>query len=259
MTAVNAAEAILETDPLTPRARELRARVFELAEGLFQSIRLQLSVTRYAAIAVGRGANLDTVDASLNNRRWLLERFAEIKAATDELDRLAKIDAIVNWTNPGPGGFYDDLGDLQRQPHLVAGEGFDKDPESRNSALIGFGIARPDRGGRLSWYNHAEALFDGSLKMKYTDLDPRARYKIRVVYGGDMLHVPIKLVANGSMTIHDFVKKPLPVAPLEFEIPAEATRSGTLNLEWTRPAGLGGNGRGAQVSEVWLIRSDASR
>ena len=42
-----------------------RARVFELAEALFQSIRMQLSVPRYKAIAVGRGANLDTIDVPL--------------------------------------------------------------------------------------------------------------------------------------------------------------------------------------------------
>ena len=53
---------------------------------------------------------------------------------------------------------------------------------------------------------------------------------------------------------HGFQQKPNPVKPLEFDIPAEATRDGALTLEWTRPPGLGGNGRGCQVSEVWLIR-----
>ena len=50
---------------------DLRARVFELAEALFQSIRMQLSVPRYKAIDVGRGATLDTIDQVLNNRLWL--------------------------------------------------------------------------------------------------------------------------------------------------------------------------------------------
>ncbi len=52
-------------------ASDWRARVFELAEALYQSIRMQLSVARYKAIAVGRGANLDTIDMPLNNRLWL--------------------------------------------------------------------------------------------------------------------------------------------------------------------------------------------
>ena len=92
-------------------------------KALFKSIQMQLSVPRYRAIGLRRGANLDAIDLGLNNRVWLRERFAEIRALNTETDRLAKIDAIVNWTNPGPGGFYDDLGNPAQQPHLVAGRG----------------------------------------------------------------------------------------------------------------------------------------
>jgi hypothetical protein len=41
---------------------------------------------------------------------------------------------------------------------------------------------------------------------------------------------------------------------VEFDIPQQATATGTLTLEWTRTPGLGGNGRGTAVSEVWLIK-----
>ena len=185
LNALTRAQEILDADNLTPRAREWRARTFELAEGLFQSIRMQLSVVRYQAIAVGRGANLDAIDYGLNDRGWLEDRFAEIRALTSEGDRLAKISDILNWTNPGPGGFYDDLGNLRQQPHLVKGEGFDKDPEFRHSALIGFGSRRPDQGWRVSWYRDAESMFDAPLRMHYADLDPAAQYKVRVTYAGD--------------------------------------------------------------------------
>jgi hypothetical protein len=66
--------------------------------------------------------------------------------------------------------------------------------------------------------------------------------------------MPIRLVAKGGVQIHDFVKKLTPVAPVEFDIPREATKTGTLTLEWTLPPGLGGNGRGNHVAGVWLIR-----
>jgi hypothetical protein len=257
LVAMREAEEILDADLRTPSAREYRARCFEMAEAMFQSIRAQLSVPRYRAIAVGRGGNLDAIDYALNNRLWLEARFAEIRALTSESERLAKLDEIVNWTNPGPGGFYDDLGNAAAQPHLVPGEGFDKDPDFLHSALTGFGNLSPNRGGRISWFDHAESLFDAPLHMKYTDLDATAQYKIRVVYAGDMPSVPMRLVANGGVQIHDFVKKPFPVAPLEFDIPQEATKGGTLMLEWTRPPGLGGNGRGNQVAEVWLMRKGA--
>ncbi len=122
-SAMNLAEAILDA-PLTDRtALGWRARVFELAEALFQSIRMQLSVPRYQAISVDRGANLDTIDVPLNSRVWLKQRIAEIRKLPGEPARLAAISAIVHWTDPGPGGFYDDLGNLTRQPHLVRGPG----------------------------------------------------------------------------------------------------------------------------------------
>ena len=60
-----AATKILDADELTPEVRDLRARVFELAEALFQSIHMQLSVSRYQAIGLGRGANLDSIDFAL--------------------------------------------------------------------------------------------------------------------------------------------------------------------------------------------------
>jgi hypothetical protein len=48
--------------------------------------------------------------------------------------------------------------------------------------------------------------------------------------------------------------KPQPVRPVEFDIPRAATSGGELNLSWYGEAGLGGNGRGCQVAEVWLIK-----
>ncbi len=252
LTAIARAEAILDADHRTERTRELRARVFELAEALFNSIHMQLSVPRYRAIGLRRGANLDAIDFGLNDRAWLKNRFAEVRAATAESDRLQEIGAILNWTDPGPGGFYDDLGNVALQPHLVTGEGFEKDPEFRKTALVGFGNRYPDQGWRMSWYTDAGSMFDAPLQMRYTGLDAQARYKVRVVYAGDS-RAQVRMTANGA-EIHGYRDKPNPVAPLEFNLPPEATRGGTLTLEWTRTPGLGGAGRGCQVAEVWLIR-----
>ena len=88
---MNEAESILDSDPLSTDARQLRARVFELAEALFQSIHMQLSVPRYQAIALGRGANLDAIDFALNNRVWLKNQFAEIRTLPDEKARAARL------------------------------------------------------------------------------------------------------------------------------------------------------------------------
>jgi len=227
---------------LTVRAADpLRARISELAEALFQSIRMQLSVARYKAISVDRGANLDTIDAPLNNRLWLDQRFRELRATADETARVAEIDEILMWEYPGPGGFYDDLGDATRQPHLVRGEG----------TIIGFG---PSGTRRRSWWDHAEAFYDAPLRMHYAGLDPSARYKIRVVYAGDSPRRKIRLMAGEKWEVHALIEKPSPVRPVEFDIPQKAIEHGELDLEWRGEPGLGGNGRGCQVSEVWLIK-----
>lgn len=171
-------------------------------------------------------------------------------------ERLRALDALINWTNPGPGGFYDNLGDLTQQPHLVAGKGFEEDPEFRETPLMG-AVFFPD--GRTSWWSYAQSLYDAPLRLRYTDLDPSASYKLRVVYAGDNFRVKIRCVANDTIEIHPFISKPFPIRPLEFDIPQEATRTGTLELSWYREPGLGGNGRGCQVAEVWLIVSNPTR
>ncbi len=234
----------------TPMPR-WRARLFELAEALFQSIRMQLSVARYKAISTDRGATLDTIDVPLNSRQWLQARYAEILKMTNKEEQFEAIDEIVNWEDPGPGGFYDDLGDTTRQPHLVKGKPYAEDPAFLESPLVEFSY-RPTL--RKSSWTSAGSLGDAPLRMHYDRLDRNAEYKIRVIYAGDSPNIKIKLVANGSIEIHPLMQKPNPVKPIEFAIPREATASGELNLEWTREQGLGGNGRGCQVSEIWLMK-----
>jgi hypothetical protein len=245
---------------------DLRVRVHELAALLFQSISMQLSVEKYRAIGVDRGAALDTLDFPLNNRLWLKDRFAGIRKMSSEPARLKALSEIVRWTDPGPGGFYDDLGNPGRQPRLVAGEKFADDPGRMRSARVGFEedsvLDSPDEGAgvprRPSWMDHAETLYDAPLRMRYTGLDPKARYRLRVVYGGDNPKRMIRLVANDVTEIHPFMTKPVPFRPIEFELPPGATATGELNLSWVREPGLGGNGRGCQVSEVWLIKESPS-
>ncbi len=251
LKALDLAGGILDKAVKEQVSTDLRARIFELAEALYQSIRMQLSVPRYQAIAVGRGANLDLIDRPLNNINWLKEQFAALHQLTDEEERIQRIGVILNWTNPGPGGFYDDLGNLTSQPHLVRGAGADKDPEFRESSLIGFDMAL-DR--RISWNHHAESRYDAPLQMKYENLDPNGVYKVRLVYAGDVFTARIQLIADDQYPIHPLIEKPKPLRPMEFPIPAEATSDGDLILTWTQEPGRGGNGRGCQVAEVWLIK-----
>lgn len=232
-----------------------RARILALGEALYQSIRMQLAVEGYQAEAVTRAANLDTLDTPLTDGPWLKEKFAEIRKMPSANEQIRAIEAILDRTNPGPGGFYDDLGDVMCQPHLVRGVGASQDPEFRATAFVGG--AYPDFSGvaiPVAWKRWAGSLFDAPLQMYYTDLDSSAQYRLRVVYAGDVTDVKMRLVAGDNIEIHPLIDKPVPLRPLEFDIPRQATAKGCLTLSWYRPQGLGGNGRGCQVSEVWLMK-----
>ena len=102
--------------------------------------------------------------------------------------------------------------------------------------------------------DHAEALYDAPLQMAYAGLDPKARYRIRVLYAGDSPKRKMRLVANDNIEVHPYLSKPMPFKPLEFAIPPAATQQGKLTLSWFAEPGLGGNGRSCQVSEVWLMK-----
>lgn len=264
--AMAAAQSILDRPLVQTVAPDLRCRIFSLGEALFQSIGMQLSVQKYKAIAVDRGASLDTLDYPLNDRPWLKEQFNAIAKLDSEAARLKAIETIVHWTDEGPGGFYDDLGNPTRQPHLVRKLGFSEDPGRMESERSGFeeGLVpdepgeRPEAVRRISWMDHAETLYDTPLHMRYPGLDPTASYKVKVVYAGDNSRRKIRLVANEGLEVHPFITRPMPFRPLEFSIPTAATRQGSLTLTWYGEPGLGGNGRGCQVSEVWLIKEPAS-
>ena len=250
--AMDDAEETLNRAVLERPALDWRSRVFELAEALYQSIRMQLSVPRYKAIHVERGANLDLIDAPLNNRPWLIDQFEKIRSISNENERLHAIVQMVNWTNPGPGGFYDDLGDLAHQPHLLRGKGYELDPEFRESPWIGFDeLPR----ARMSWIRFAETRYETPLQLQYIGLDPDARYHVKAVYSGEREYhgvVKIRLEADGK-EIHPFIVKPYPIIPLEFDIPRECTQDGALTLSWFQNTDRTGAGRGCQVAEVWLF------
>ncbi len=249
------AEAILDRAVKEPVALELRARIFELAEALFQSIRAQLSVSKYQALAVERGANLDSIDHPLNNAGWLKHRFAALRALDSEAERLAQIDALLQRTDPGPGGFYDELGDPSRRPHLIIGTGADQDPDFYTTVLTGFGFR--GNGADLSlpraWWHYAETLFDQPLRLYYRDLDSTATYRLRVVYGREGRRArKVRLTAGDGLEIHGYLSRPY--EPLEFAIPPAAIVRGELQLTWHPEGGRGGTGRGLQVAEVWLLK-----
>jgi hypothetical protein len=252
-----AERALALPEPEETPSAGLRLRVYQLAEALFQTVRMQTSVPLYKAISRDRGATLDNIDVPLNNRGWLEKQFGRIREMEMESDRLKAIARIVWWEDAGRGGFYDDLGNPDKQPHLVQPASFADDPGFLRSPFTGFARGQQViNQWRRSSANGAETFYDTPVEMRYKGLDPAARYRIRVVYGGEQGPLrTIGLTANGTIEIHPPRKIEKLDEPLEFDIPVEATRSGELALRWSKPAGLGGNGRGCHVAEVWLMKA----
>lgn len=231
----------------------LRNQLMELAGRLYRHVGLQLSVRLYGASNWERGANLDRIDTALNNRSWLEKQFGMIAALPDEGARLQQLATIIDWEQPVPGALYDDLGDPARSPHLVRGPGQALDPQFFQTAIHSIADVTPGPDWRLSWVTYGETLYDSPLTLHYRDLDPGKSYRLRITYAGEDYHLPIRLVANGQMEIQRDFSRPKNPSVWEGTIPPEAIHTGQLTLQWFRPAGMGGSGRGKQVAEVWLL------
>jgi hypothetical protein len=95
LAAMDKAEAILDRAERHKPAADWRARTFEMAEALFQSIHMQLSVERYQARSIRRGGNLDLIDKPLNNSKQLKKLFGRIRRMSSEQNRLAAIAEIT--------------------------------------------------------------------------------------------------------------------------------------------------------------------
>jgi hypothetical protein len=230
--------------PDDPLIAKLRARLFATADRLWKSARLQLSVPRYGASSVERGANLDRVDVDLIGRAWL-ER------------ALARGFPLPDRSRRAEGALYDDLGRPDAEPHLVRGKGFDADPQLLETAIDGVADRTAEDGWNPAELDYAETLYDEPLRLHYDGLGRKRRYHLVATYAGEDYALPMRLVADGRWEIHPPFARTTNPMTVDYPIPAAATADGTLDLAWTRPPGLGGSGRGHQVAETWLIPEPA--
>ncbi|MHC4212588.1 MAG: hypothetical protein ACYSWP_04350, partial [Planctomycetota bacterium] len=273
--AINQARSKLARIDSNPPAHELRKQIEKLGLKLFKSIGFQTSVKEpFVASGPRRGNVLDYLDRPLNDRLWLEIQFDKILAIEDKTQQLAHLDRIINWQKPGPGGFYDDLGDPQNQPHLLRQKTWLEDPQMIRTPIDEHYYTKQQTNHRLSWLDQAHIRYSMGqhppeaklapsqqqrieaenlphLTMRYDQLDPAAKYRLRITYSG-RFRPESKLIANDKYEIHGPLTQPDPIKPLEFDVPQQATADGTLELKWH----LLNNARGAQVAEVWLIKTD---
>ena len=254
--ALEKAEAILRRADTEPVGLELKQRCETLSDSLFKSIGSQTSVKRHGAQNRVRGAFMDGIDEPLNDAAWLRAQFRTVRDLPEEAVRLVAIDKILNRTNPGPGGFYDSLGEPGSERRIVNSIPWKDDPGTLKSPRITF-YYEPDRLDDrdipLAWKKQADTLYTTPLRLAYEHLDPQAEYSIRASYSGRTNH-RMRLMANNQYLISDKIKSRAPVIQ-EYAIPRQATAGGKVELEWSAGPGE----RSCEVAEVWLIKHPRSK
>lgn len=255
--AMDAAEAIL-LQAATPSVRtDLRTSILDLCATMFDSIGYQSSVSSpYLASGLERSCVLDLIDWPVNNRYWFQWEFSVIRGMGTEQQKLAAIAGLLAWEDPGPGGFYDDLGNPGKQPHLVQQLPWADDPgyvlSTSNEFIWHNGqTTNPLQGaGRLSWQDQAQTLYGQPLQMRYTGLAADADYTVRAAYLG-RFNATLRLEADG-VVLGTSARPGTAPYQVQYTIPRSVTSDGELDLAWY----LANTARGCQVAEVWLTTPD---
>lgn len=227
---------------------ELRKKIVDLCEDLFQSIGFQTSVEKYQANGPERGAVLDYIDYPLNNRWWVEDQFAEIRTLKSEDEKIVRLNIIRKWENSGPGSFYDDIGNVAQSEHVLRGKPFTEDPLMETNPNPDFmwwddGMARV----RQSWVSK----MDWPVGLQYTDLDTSAEYILRTTGYGQCL-----AKINGERVYPTIDGKEIGEIK-EFPIPKILYKNSTITLTFDVPHEPGINWRKqSRLSEVWLIKNN---
>lgn len=218
-----------------PIEQALRQKIEQYCLDLFNSIGLQTSVKKYQASGSQRGAILDFVDYPLNNRWWLADQFEKIRQMDSEADKAARIKLIANWEYPGPGSYYDDISNIANSPHV----------KTTVYDAVDFGWW--DDG--YSRWRLSSQTYQNDPILEYEDLDPNARYIIRVAGFGDAL------IRVDGQRLQPLVYNKELEGFKEFIVPRQAVGDGRLRVTFDRPEESHLNWRNySRVSDVWLIK-----
>jgi hypothetical protein len=247
--AIRDALQMLQRADTHPPHPELADRIEQLCEDLFRSIGLQTSVERYQASGLERGAVLDFLRYPLNNRWWLEDELAKAGEMASEEERIARLETLARWENPGPGCFYDDIGNIAKSPRVVrqekpAGPLLDMD-HTPLPGVMWWVDRHPLARVRQSWMTD-EAW---PAAIVYPAIDPRADYLVRTTGCGDCL-----LRVNGVRIAPTLDGRQIGEIK-EFPIPRGLYRNGVITLTFDPTFEPHLNWRvQSRLTEVWLIK-----
>lgn len=238
--AMQQALALMNQADTQPIAPELKAKIERLCADLYTSIGLQTSVPKYKAKGYERGSLLDFVDYPLNNRWWLADEFDKVRSLKTPDEKSKRLIEIGMWENPGTGSFYDDVSSVSKGPRVKT-----ISDDATDIAWWKDGFSR----ARLS-----SQTFQRSPALDYTNLDPGARYIIRVVGFGDaLLRVDGKRLSPVKYNREaDTVK--------EWIVPLTDTQDGRISVTFDEPEESHLNWRqNSRISDIWLLKETVNK
>ncbi|WP_235114556.1 hypothetical protein [Cyclobacterium qasimii] len=215
-------------------SQDLKEKVFDYGEKLFQSIGAQSSVEMYQARSAERGAVLDFIDYPLNNRWWLEDEFKKIAMFKSEEEKLTRLEFIKNYEFPGEGSFYDNISSADAM-HVTS-----KTDDAIDFLWENDGLSKK----RLS-----TQLFQFSPTLEYSGLDATSDYLIRVSGYGEAL-----LRANGQRLQPTKYEKNFEEFK-EFPLSKDLITDGKLKISFDKPDEEHLNWRKqSRVTDVWVIK-----
>ena len=218
-----------------PIAQDLRKTIEDYCAQLFKSCGLQTSVEKYQASNSQRGCILDFVDYPLNNRWWLADQFKLISALESEEDKLERIKIIYSWENPGPGSYYDNVSNIAQSPHVTT--------TVYDAVDYGWWDS-----GYCRWRLSSQ-VYQNDPILEYEDLDPNARYIVRVAGYGEAL------IRIDGQRLEPMVYDKERDGFKEFVVPKSAVGDGEIRVTFDKPEESHLRWRFySSVSDVWLIK-----
>lgn len=199
---------------------------------------------------------------------WLKRQLQRVLDAGPDDEKRELLQMIAEYEDPGPGGFYDNLGTFNPAPNVVVGYPYDHGQPYVPPML--------DEGNRPSQRSmHFTQDEAQGVTLEYRNLDPAATYRVRFTfvrpwyqerYAFRMNQRSQSIYADDHLLAKE-LELPLQMSDFfSFDVPREATADGSLmiRLEKAHDVAVGdrvsieqwrnSGGWGTLLSEVWLMK-----